>query len=313
MRIGVLGCAGIAEKRVIPAILAAQGIMLAAVASRDPAKALRWAERYGCEGVAGYEELLGRQDIDAVYLPLPAALHGEWTERALRAGKHVLVEKPVSMSERETRRLVEFARRESLVLMENFMFLHHRQHDDAWRLVAQGEIGELLDLVAVFTIPAPSGQDIRWDRELGGGALRDIGVYPLRTAQLFLGRGLEVCGAGLRHNRNAGVDVAGAVVLRAADGTTAQVSWGMEHSYAAYYEFWGDKGRLRVDGAFAPSANVKQELNFGETLRVPRDNQYKNAVEAFAHAVLSGEYAGPWGDDSIELARLVDRVQHVGG
>lgn len=311
MRLGVLGCAGIAERRVIPAILAAQGIMLAAVASRDRLKAAGWAERYGCEAADGYDELLARDDIDAVYVPVPAALHAHWTERALLAGKHVLVEKPMSTSERQTRRLVELARREGLVLMENFMFLHHRQHEDAWRLVAQGEIGELLDLVAVFTIPAPSGRDIRWKRGLGGGALFDLGVYPLRLAQRFLGRGLEVAGASLRHDRNAGVDVAGAAILRTWDGIMAQVSWGMEHSYAAYYELWGDKGRLRVDGAFAPSANVRQELHFGETLRVPRDNQYKNAIEAFARAVLSGDHTGPWGDDSIELARLVDGVRHV--
>jgi NDP-hexose-3-ketoreductase len=253
--------------------------------------------------------MLERQDIDAVYLPLPAALHAEWTERSLLAGKHVLVEKPVSGSERETRRLVELARRQRLVLMENFMFLHHRQHDDAWRLVAQGEIGELLDFVAAFTIPPPSGQDIRWRRELGGGALRDLGVYPLRATQLFLGRGLEVCGASLRYNRDFGVDVAGAALLRTHDGMTAQLSWGMEHSYAAYYEFWGDKGRLRVDGAFAPSANSRQELHFDETLRVPRDNQYKNAIEFFAAAVRSGDFAGSWGEDSIELARLVDAVR----
>lgn len=178
LRLGVLGCAGIAVRRMLPAFAACPDIEIAAVASRDPAKARQVAERFGCRPVHGYGELLELDDIQAVYIPLPAALHAQWTEAALNTGRHVLAEKPLTTDRQRTGELLELADTRDLVLMENVMFVHHHLHRAVRSLVADGAIGELRAFQAAFTIPPLPDGDIRYDPELGGGALADVGVYP---------------------------------------------------------------------------------------------------------------------------------------
>lgn len=193
LRIGVIGCAAIARRRMLPAMRAHPGIEIAAVASRDAAKAADTAEQFGCRPVTGYEKLLALDEVQAVYVPLPAALHEQWIEAALAAGKHVLAEKPLTTDPVRTRRLMDLARARGLTLMENVMFVHHSRHAAVKRLVGEGAIGELRAFQASFTIPALPGDDIRYRPELGGGSLYDVGVYPVRAAVHFLG---GICPSG---------------------------------------------------------------------------------------------------------------------
>lgn len=314
VRIGVLGCASIALRRVAPAMLAEPGITLVAMASRDGAKAREAALNLHCEPITGYEELLARKDIEAVYLPLPAALHAAWALRALAAGKHVLAEKPLTTNTFQTARVLSQARRLGLVVAENFMFLYHAQHDAIAKLVAQGAIGQLRSLSAEFAIPGVPANDIRQSAELGGGALLDIGVYPLRTAMHLLGHGLRVRGASLTIDPATGVDVDGAALLRRADGVTARVVFGMRHAYRASYELWGSTGTIRLDRAFAPPADhrplVRLENADGvKEITLEPDDQYRNAVRAFAQAVRTRSAVAT--RDPVELARLVDDVSRL--
>lgn len=192
VRIGVTGCADIARRRMLPAFAAAPGTEVAAVASRDPATAAAVADGYGCAAVTGYEALLEHPGVDAVYLPLPVSLHARWVERALYAGKHVLGEKPLTSSLRQTSDLVALARSLGLVLMENITFPHHSQHAAVRALVAGGAIGEPRTVTTAFAIPPLPPGNIRYRRDLDGGSLLDVGVHPLRAAQFFLGDDLEV-------------------------------------------------------------------------------------------------------------------------
>lgn len=313
IRIGVLGCAQIAIRRMLPAFTAAPDVDVVAVASRDPTKAARTASAFRCDAVSGYENLLERNDIDAVYVPTPAALHALWTERALNSGKHVLCEKPLTTSLEDTARVVLLAEEKGLVLMENLMFVHHRQHEQVRRLLAEGAIGELRSFSSAFAIPALSKDDIRYQAELGGGSLLDVGVYPLRAAQLFLGLDLQVRGAHLRYE--GGIDVAGEALLRSSDGVTAQVTFGMEHAYRSSYELWGSEGHMRVGRAFTPAADhhprvlIERDEGRKEMVLEP-DDQYVNAVEFFALAVAS-HAAGEDGDQIIALAQLIDGVRRL--
>ncbi len=241
LRFGVLGCAGIARRRVLPAMAAADGVELTAVASRSAARAADTAARHGARPVTGYAALLRDPAVDAVYVPLPAALHAEWVAAALAAGKHVLAEKPLTCDPAQTRALLAGARRRGLVLRENVMFVHHGQHAVVRKLIADGEIGDVRALHAQFTIPAPADGDIRYDPALGGGALADIGLYPVRAAVHLLGTGLAVAGAVLSRGAGHRVGTAGAALLRRADGATAQLTFGMDHAYRSRYEVWGSR------------------------------------------------------------------------
>ncbi|MFF9852782.1 Gfo/Idh/MocA family protein [Streptomyces litmocidini] len=317
LRIGVLGCADIALRRMLPAMAAHPDVAITAIASRDEAKAKEAAAPYGAAAVHGYAELLRRDDVDAVYVPLPAALHAEWTEAALRAGKHVLAEKPLTTDLVLTGRLLDLARDSGLGLMENVMFVHHHVHLAVRELVADGKIGELHAFHAAFGIPRLPDTDIRYAPELGGGALWDVGIYPLRAALHFLGDDLDVLGAHLARGSGRQVETSGAALLRTDGGVTAQVSFGLDHAYRSSYELWGSEGRIVVDRAYTPPADhspvIRLERRTGtEEIRLDPDDQVGNTVAAFVRSVRSGR--GPAYDREVPLrqAELLDAVRRAG-
>jgi dTDP-3,4-didehydro-2,6-dideoxy-alpha-D-glucose 3-reductase len=289
LRIGVLGCADIARRRMLPAFAAADGIEIAAVASRDAARAADVAGRYGCRPVTGYAHLLALDDVDAVYIPLPAALHAPWTRAALLAGKHVLAEKPLTCDPTRTRALLALAAERSLALMENVMFVHHPQHQAVRTLVADGAIGELRSFSAAFAVPRLPAGDIRHLPELGGGALFDIGVYPVRAAVHFLGEQLHPLAATLHTRPDSAVESAGAALLRDEHGVSAQLTFGMDHAYRSAYELWGSQGRITLDRAFTPPPDHRPVIHLErrgttERIELPAADQAALTVRAFQTA-----------------------------
>ncbi|MDX3645348.1 Gfo/Idh/MocA family oxidoreductase [Streptomyces sp. MB09-02B] len=311
LRIGVLGCADIARRRMLPAMAATPGVHIAAVAGRDADRARELAGRFDARPVHGYAAVLTRNDIDAVYIPLPAALHARWAEAALRAGKHVLAEKPLTTDLAATQRLFDLATQSGLFLMENVMFVHHPQHAAAAQLLADGAIGELRSFRAAFAVPRLPADDIRYRPELGGGALWDTGVYPLRAALHFLGERLGVAGATLSHGPADAVDTSGAVLLRTPEGIGAQLSFGLDHGYRSVYELWGSEGSITVERAFTPPADHRPGLRVerrGDTREVllPADDQVVRTVAAFARAVRSQAAPDPV---MVHQARLLQDVR----
>ncbi|MBA8923858.1 NDP-hexose-3-ketoreductase [Kutzneria viridogrisea] len=287
----MLGCANIAWRRTLPAFAESSTATVVAAASRDPHKAERFAVRFGCAPVVGYSALLEREDVDAVYLPLPTGLHARWAADALRAGKHVLAEKPLATTASEATELISLAEQRDLVLMENRMFSYHTQHEEVRKLVANGELGELRTLHATMTIPPLPEDDPRYRAELGGGALLDVGFYPLHAALLLLTEPLEVLGADLHRHPERGVDVRGAVLLRDANGVTAHLTFGIEHSYRAAYELSGSQARLVLERAFTPPPSWQPVLRIeaqdrSECRTLPASPQFLNSVNAFTAAVL---------------------------
>jgi predicted dehydrogenase len=289
VRFGALGCSSIASRRALPAIAAAEGCVVRAVASRDPTRARHFADRFDCAATT-YDGLLERADVDAVYLSLPAALHEPWGSRVLRAGKHLLVEKPAATCSADVARLVRLAEEADLVVRENFTFPHHSQHARVRQLLAAGRLGTLRSLSAAFCFPPVPDGDIRYSASLGGGALLDAGVYPIRLAQLLLGDDLRVAGAALRCDPVRAVDVAGQALLVSAGGVLACLQFGFEHAYGSRYSLWGSAARLHVDRAFTPPASWQpvlrlEEQDHAERYVLPAEDQFAGAVASFADAV----------------------------
>lgn len=317
LRFGVLGAASIARRRMLPALLAAPSVEPVAIASRDAATAAGVAAEFGMTPVEGYQRLLDRDDVDAVYLPLPTGLHAEWIAAALAAGKHVLSEKALVPEYATAAALVGQARAAGLLLMESFMFLHHGQHAAVRRLLADGAVGEMRAFTSAFGIPPRPADDVRYRPDLGGGALLDVGVYPIRAAQLFLGPSLSVAGAVLRQDPRHAVDVAGAVLLSTPDGVTAELSFGFEHGYRNTYAVWGSRGVLSLDRAFTPPDDrtpvVRIEDGDGvREVRLTPDRPFVNIAEAFARTVLDGgDFTRP-GEEILRQAALVTAVRAVG-
>ncbi|SDL39609.1 Gfo/Idh/MocA family protein [Streptomyces indicus] len=314
LRVGVIGCADIAIRRMLPAFATSPDIEIAAVASRNLNKARDLAEHYQCRAVHGYAELLELDDLHAVYIPLPAALRPRWVEAALRTGRHVLAEKPLSTQYTCTRDLLELAASRDLVLMENIMFIHHPRHAAVRHLITDGALGELRSFHAAFTIPPLADSDIRYRPDLGGGALTDVGIYPLRAALHLLGPRLDLIGASLAQGAGRQVDTSGAALLRTPGGVTAQITFGMEHTYHSAYELRGSQGSLTVDRAFTPPADHTPVITLHrgtttEEIRLPPHDQVAATVTAFTAAIRTA--APPDTDATLRQSHLLTQISRT--
>jgi predicted dehydrogenase len=186
IRWGILGTAGIAESAFLPALRQAGDGVATSVASRDGARARRWAADHDvARGVAGYEEVVADPEIEAIYIPLPNGLHAEWTIAAIEAGKAVLCEKPLCMTPEETGRVLATADAASIPLWEAFVFPFHQQIERVHDALAGRQIGEVREIASRFHFVLDDPQDIRLSPELGGGSLYDVGCYPIRLARLL--------------------------------------------------------------------------------------------------------------------------------
>ncbi|MFF8791165.1 Gfo/Idh/MocA family protein [Streptomyces sp. NPDC015125] len=313
LRIGIMGCADIAWRRTLPAMEGNRAVQVTAIASRDERSAAKFTDRFGGVPLEGYDLLLGRDDVDAVYIPLPGLLHAEWVSRALDAGKHVLVEKPLTAGYEDTGRLIAQARSRGLVLLENYMFLYHSQHTVVRKALAEDVIGELRGFSSAFTIPPKPVGDIRYQRDVGGGAFLDFGGYPVRAAQYFLGGDLKVVGAVFRHNRSRGVVMSGSVLLSTPEGIPARLTFGMEHSYRNTYSLSGSTGRIILDRAFTPPETYQpvmrvERQDHHEQFVLPADHQFANVIDTFVDAVLGDRGIREQQEGSLRQAALIEEI-----
>ncbi|MBN2310968.1 MAG: Gfo/Idh/MocA family oxidoreductase [Candidatus Hydrogenedentes bacterium] len=294
VRIGVMGCANVAWKAMLPALLECHEARLVAVASRSGDKARRFAERFGCNAVAGYASLLERDDIDVIYMPLPTGLHDEWVRKALDAGKHLLVEKSFTSDLESAEALAALAAERGLLVMENFLFPLHSQHQWVSDRVSRGDLGDLWLFRSTFAFPPLPDDNFRYDPALGGGALLDAGGYPVKAAQLFLGDDLALTGAVLEYDSARGVDLAGHAQFVNGRGQVAQVSFGFNSFYQCRYELLGTKARLVVERAFTPPPGFRPQVRLEaqdhtQTFTLAADDHYLNMWRHFAATVRSGE------------------------
>jgi predicted dehydrogenase len=251
VRWGIIGTANIARGQFLPAVRAA-GDVAAAVAGREAARAAEFAAANGIErSVAGYENLISDPAIDVLYIPLPNSLHAEWTIRALEAGKPVLCEKPLCGVLPDTERVLAAARRTRTLLWEAFVFPFQQQFAALGKLVADGAVGELMEIKSNFHFLLRSPANIRLSSALQGGALLDVGCYPVRLAQELFGP--ACAGAWARATMGGeGVDVDTWGVLDYPGGRRLMLSCGLGRSYDTFTTLEGTAGQIRVTNPFHP-------------------------------------------------------------
>jgi predicted dehydrogenase len=322
VRWGILGAANFAQHFMAPAIHAAKGAELVAIATSDPAKAVGFQDF--CPRLyvhSTYDALLADPTIDAVYIPLPNHLHVEWTLKALAAGKHVLTEKPIAMTAGEVDQIIAARDASGLLAAEAYMIVHHPQWLRARDLVQSGAIGTVTHVDAAFSYDnrdAPG--NIRNRPETGGGGIRDIGVYTYGSVRFVTGA--EPADLQARIRFEGGVDT-WAQVTGTMAGPLGSFTYSAMTSMRLFTRqevvFQGDKGMIRV--AMGPfNANVYGEAALelhqpGLSItreRWPADNHYVLQVEAFSRSVRTGvAYACP-----LEFSRgtqaMIDTVFAVG-
>ena len=319
MRWGILGAAKFARDHMGPAIHAARGAKLVAIATSDPAKAVPFESfAPGLQVFTDYDALLADPSIDAVYIPLPNHLHVAWTIKALEAGKHVLCEKPIALRADEFDALIAARDKAGKLAAEGFMIAHHPQFARAKALVQGGGIGKLQHVDAVFSFNnAADTANIRQDPTKGGGGLRDIGVYTFGGARFVTGQEPEVIQHAVLTMEN-GVDVVARVAARF-PGFSYGAMVSMRMFTRQYIAFHGDKGLLTLTCPFNANVFGQAELVLeNETMtkvheRWPGVNHYVLQVENF-EAAAHGEAGYPC---PLEFSRgtqhMMDMVFAAGG
>jgi D-xylose 1-dehydrogenase (NADP+, D-xylono-1,5-lactone-forming) len=269
VRWGVLSTAGIG-RLVIEATRAADHAEFVAVASRDAGRARAFAGELGLgHSFGSYEELLASSQVDAVYVPLPVAMHTEWTVKALEAGKHVLCEKPLATSTADAARCFDAAEAAGRRCVEGLMYRHHPQTTLARRLVADGAIGRLAHVWAALSVSVPP-DDIRRSLELGGGALGDLGCYCASAIRLFAGDPARVSAIQVRDG-TAGVDLRMAATLRLPGDVLAQFDVALDLTRRDELELVGTEGRLVIPDPWLCRASHLELSRDGRVEHVPVD------------------------------------------
>ena len=298
-RWGILSTALIAREQLIPAIAASENGTLRAIASRDAARARSVAERYGIPHAHGsYEALLADPQIDGVYVPLPNDQHVEWAIRAVEAGKHVLVEKPLGLTADAIAPLIAARDRAGVEVWEGFMVTHHPQFRRVRALLAEGAIGRLSRVQAAFSFHNDDPANTRNNTDQGGGALYDIGVYPTVATRFATGAEPSRVLCHIERDPRFGTDRTASVWAEFEDGRNdfrlefyVSTQLALEQRIA----FHGDKGMIALDAPFnadvfgTPTVTLHtQDHSEAQLWRYPEAGQYRRQVESFAR-VARGE------------------------
>lgn len=318
IRIGVLGGASIAERYIIPAIQQmSENFKLVGVASRTEENAARFADKFNIKGVTGYQNLIDLVNIDAVYIPLPNGLHYEWVKKALESGLHVLVEKSLACTYSEVEELSQLARSSNLALIENFQFTFHSQLQEIKRVVNEGKIGELRCIRSSFGFPPfPDEDNIRYKKELGGGALLDAGAYTLKISQIFMGLDCKVTSASAFIDETKGVDIwGGGFVHDNSSNLFSEIAFGFDHHYQCSIDLWGSKGKLSTNRIFTappgyePTLKIENQDGIEELILEP-DHHFCNMLNHFHEQCLKG---GSKDEDQFNLnqARLIEEFKSI--
>lgn len=315
INVGILGCSEIAYRRFIPAAQEVKNVRVIAVAEEyDRTKLKTFYDTYKLEEELSFESLINRNDIDAVYVPQPPALHYKWAKRALECGKHVLIEKPSTTEYELSKELVDLAASKGLALHENYMFQYHSQIREIQRMLDEGIIGDVRLIRANFGFPLRTQNDFRYNAQLGGGALLDAGGYTLKLATLFLGESITVDSSNLSYIEGYEVDMYGSASLSNNKGVVCQVGFGMDSAYQCNLEIWGSKGRLYTNRIFtAPPGYVPVLfLEYAEgtkEIQLQPDAHFQHSIGQFCEEIEKKEKRTLMYHEILLQAKLVDAIR----
>lgn len=312
INIGIMGCADVANRLVIPNILLSDKFNIVAIASRTIEKANELAIKFSCDAIVGYENLLLKDNVDAVYIPLPTGLHYEWIIKSLQAGKHVLAEKSIACDYNEVDEIIQLARKYQLCVFENFMFPFHSQFEFVREMIAKKIIGEMQLLRSSFGFPiVNAATNIRYKKEIGGGSLLDAGAYTLMGSQYFLGFKQEVLSSSLEYQGQE-VDFQGSVMLKNRQGIVSQLAFGFNNYYQNNIEIWGTKGKLTMERAYTSAPGFKPKViietqNNKEVYELPADNHFVNILKKFYDCILNKKFDYQY-EQILNQSRLLTQV-----
>jgi len=318
VRIGLLGASQIAPLAVIAPAAKRADVEVVAVAARDRERAAAFAKEHGIGRVAaGYDALMSDPEVDLIYNGLPPASHAELSIAAMEAGRHVLCEKPFALNAREARRMVEVSERTGRICMEGFHYFYHPLFARVLEIVRSGALGPLTGLKGAFDVEIPDVDgNIRHELALGGGALMDLGCYPLHMLRHIAGSEPRIVSAQAKTGRP-GIDLSMEAEL-AFGGVSAQVSCDMSAGVAirAEIEVVGERGRLHVNNPIHPYLGHQLTLTIDGKVteeQVEGLTTFDHQLQVLVDAISSGAVVPTSGTDAIANMDALDAIYSAAG
>jgi predicted dehydrogenase len=318
VRWGILSSSKFAQTKIIPALLKCDHAVVAAIASRDQAKAYEIASRFGIPKAYGsYEELLADPEIDVIYNPMANHLHVPWSIKALEAGKHVLCEKPIGLNCADARRLLDASRKHpKLKVMEAFMYRHHPQWRRAKQLVEEGKVGQLRTIHSFFSYFNADPDNIRNKADIGGGGVMDIGCYNISLSRLIFGEEPKRVLGVLDYDPNFKTDRLASGILDFGRGTATFTCSTQLASYQRVNIF-GDAGRIEIEIPFnaPPDQPCKMWLETSagvEEITFDICDQYTIQGDLFSLAVINDTPVFTPLEDAVANMKVIEAVVESG-
>jgi dTDP-3,4-didehydro-2,6-dideoxy-alpha-D-glucose 3-reductase len=305
IRLGILSPSDIAFRRFLPALKLCDSFVFKGVAianseewysnensnfelieKREKEKTEKILKEFGGNLFISYESLLESSEIDAIYLPLPPALHYQWAQKALNYGKHLLVEKPCTIELSNTIKLINIASEKNLALHENYAFCYHQQIEIIKQLISDRKIGEIRQIKATFSFPYRGANDFRYQKAMGGGVLFDCAGYPIKLSTMLLGETARVVSASLNSAKDHDVDVFGSAMMINDEEISSLISFGMDNVYKCELEIHGSEGYIFAPRIFTPPPDMEPPIflngnNKDNLVKTEADDQFVNSVEHF--------------------------------
>jgi D-xylose 1-dehydrogenase (NADP+, D-xylono-1,5-lactone-forming) len=301
---GFLGASRIGRRSLAPAVLAAEGHALRAVAARDAVRAQEFAAAFSAPlAYGGYQALIDDPAIDLVYNALPNDAHLPWTIRALEAGKHVLCEKPLALSAAEVAEIMEVSQRTGRLVLEAFSYRFHPQVDRVRELLATGKIGRIVALHASFTATMPP-EDFRWQKALGGGALYDVGCYCVSILRLAAER--EPVQAAAVASLRGDVDATLAGLLDFGAGLAGHFSCSFTAPFSQHLAIIGESSAISLERPFTNKDRVVTLMRDGVAEEFAAMDPYRRMVEHFGRAARGEETLRFSLEEALRQARTMD-------
>lgn len=327
VRWGVLGCSGIGKSRTIPGLLSCSNAELYAIAGRNEEKLKAYAEPFAPKKLyTDYQALLDDENVDAVYMPLPNGIHLEWVVKAAEAGKHILCEKPLALTEAQVKEMFAAARANGVLLEEAYAFRHAQLVEKVKEIIDSGAIGKVRYLESKHSTFDTNRQGIRYQKGNGGGAVYDVTCYNVSLASCLLGKDPEDMHVYCGFDKETGVDTSDAVLLRYEEGVSAMLYAGLDAYPRGCFSVLGETGRIEVDHKFnsrglchvrvgrnarPQNAEYVDEIVTDYTVWV--DDNYQLEIQKFSDAVLNGTPLTISEEESLRTARVCDAIRKAGG
>ena len=279
-------------------------------------KALSFVNDFGGKLYNSYNEVIYGPNVECIYIPLPPMLHFEYAKKALLNKKHIIIEKPATLSLNDMKGLIELASQNELAVHENYMFIYHSQLSAINDIISSGEIGDIRLYRIAYGFPFRGKNDFRYHKKIGGGALLDAGGYTIKLASYFLGKNCKVDSASVNYLSEFDADIYGQGVLTNNNGLAAQIAFGMDNDYKCELEVWGSKGTMYTNRILTAPVGYEPTLVLRkngqeEKIKLSDDDSFFNSLCYFHKCITDDNLRKNHYDELLFQAKLFEDFKRI--